>query len=214
MNAAAPREGSSAWLRRALRSLNCDGRRGIVLLALCALLVLPELGGESLRSAWRYERSAVAAGEWWRLLTAHIVHLGAEHAVLNALGLVLMWALFARDYTARAWLAIVLASMVLIDAGFWLRDTKLEWYVGSSGVLHGVMAAGTLAHVMRRDLDGWILAAFLVGKLAYEQLSGSLPFTEGGAPVVVNAHLYGAIGGLLGSLAVRLGGKSVRRAPL
>ena len=55
------------------------------------------------------------------------------------------------------------------------------------------MAAGTLAHLRRRDLDGWILAAVLVGKLLYEHAVGPLPFS-GSAGVVVDAHLYGALG--------------------
>src|SRR5687767_11515260 len=101
MNVEAPVAGSSARLRRLLVSLNCEGRLGLILLALCVLLVLPELGGDGLRQSWRYERAAVAAGEWWRFATAHVVHLDLEHAVLNALGLVLMWALFARDYPPR-----------------------------------------------------------------------------------------------------------------
>ena len=58
------------------------------------------------------------------------------------------------------------------------------------------MAAGTLAHVRRRDLDGWILTAFIVVKLTYEQFAGALPFTDSHATVVVDAHLYGALGGL------------------
>jgi len=70
------------------------------------------------------------------------------------------------------------------------------WYVGSSGVLHGVMAAGTLAHLRRRDLDGWLLAAFIVVKVAYEQHTGALPFADSGAGVIVDAHLFGALGGL------------------
>jgi membrane associated rhomboid family serine protease len=57
------------------------------------------------------------------------------------------------------------------------------------------MAAGTLAHLRRRDLDGWILAAFVIVKLCYEQGAGSLPFHDSGAGVVVDAHLYGALGG-------------------
>ena len=64
------------------------------------------------------------------------------------------------------------------------------------------MAAGTLAHLRRRDLDSWILAAFLVGKLAYEQLAGSMPF-GGASPTVVDAHLYGAAGGLALALLLR-----------
>ncbi len=182
--------------RRLLQSLNCDGRYGLALLAACALLILPELAGEAGKLAWRYDRAGLAAGQLWRLITAHIVHLNLEHAALNSLGLVLMWALFARDYSPRQWLFIVLGSIAAIDAGLWMRDSTIAWYVGSSGAMHGVMSAGTLAHVRRRDLDGWILAIFLIVKLGYEQTAGALPFADTGPGVVVNAHLYGAIGGL------------------
>jgi hypothetical protein len=74
--------------------------------------------------------------------------------------------------------------------------------VGSSGALHGVLAAGTLAHLRRGDFDGWILAVFLVAKLAYEQWSGALPFAGGTMPVVTDAHLYGALGGLAAAAAM------------
>jgi rhomboid family GlyGly-CTERM serine protease len=179
-----------------LTSLNGDGRYGVALVIVCAVLLLPELTGEWGRAALRYERHAIAAGEWWRLLTAQLVHHDHEHAVLNALGLVLMWSLFARDFGPRQWLAIVIATFAVIDAGLWFRDPQIDWYVGASGALHGVMAAGTYAHVRRGDLDGWILAIFIVVKLIYEQWHGQLPFNESGVPVVVNAHLYGALGGL------------------
>jgi rhomboid family GlyGly-CTERM serine protease len=183
--------------RRVLASLNCDGRLGFALLAACALLLAPELSGDAGRVLLRYDRAGLAAGQWWRLLTAHVVHLDLEHAALNSLGLVLMWALFARDYKPRQWVAIVLGAVAAIDAGLWLRDSTVSWYVGSSGALHGVMAAGTLAHLRRRDLDGWILAAFMLAKLGYEQSTGALPFADSGAGVVVDAHLYGALGGLV-----------------
>ena len=186
--------------QRVLSSLNGDGAWGWALLACCALLLLPEYGGDAARLAMRYDRAAIAAGEWWRLLSAHFIHLGLEHAALNALGLVLMWALFARDFRPAAWLLIVAASIAAIDIGLWLRDSTVQWYVGSSGVLHGIMAAGTFAHLRRGDLDGWILALFMIVKLSYEQWTGALPFAEGGFLVVVSAHLYGAIGGFIAAV--------------
>ena len=181
-------------VRPVLQSLNCDGRHGWALLLACALLLLPSIAGEAGRLALRYDRGALEAGQWWRLLTGHWVHLGWRHAILNALGLALMWALFARDYSPRQWFAIALGAILAIDAGLWLWDSTLQWYVGSSGALHGVMAAGTLAHLRRREPDGWILAAFLAGKLAYEHWVGALPFS-GTTEVVVDAHLFGLIGG-------------------
>lgn len=191
-----PVNGFRRRAQRWLASLNCDGKRGFALLAVCAVLLVPVLFGDAGREALRYDRAGLAAGQWWRLLSAHIVHLDFDHAALNSLGLVLMWALFARDYGPRQWLAVVLGSVAAIDAGLWLRDSTIAWYVGSSGVLHGVMAAGTLAHLRRRDLDGWILAIFIVVKLIYEQSSGALPFTDGHAGVVVDAHLFGTLGGV------------------
>jgi rhomboid family GlyGly-CTERM serine protease len=177
-----------------LQSLNCDGRLGRALLAVCALLLLLSLTGEVGRLALRYERAALASGQLWRLLTGHLVHLDLRHALVNILGLTLMWALFARDFTPRQWLAIVLAAIAAIDAGLWLWDSTVTWYVGSSGALHGVMAAGTVAHLKRREPDGFLLAFFLAGKLLYEHMAGALPFS-GSSAVVVQAHLYGVIGG-------------------
>jgi rhomboid family GlyGly-CTERM serine protease len=113
-----------------------------------------------------------------------------------------MWALFARDYSPLRWLAIYLFASLAISAGLWWFNPDLEWYVGASGSLHGVMTAGTLAHLRRGDLDGWILATFVIAKLAYEQFAGSMPFA-GAANTIVDAHLYGAVGGLALALFLR-----------
>ena len=191
MNAEVPAGGLAA----VLKSLNGDRAYGIALLAALALMLAPELDGPAARQALAYVRGPLAQGEWWRVLSAHFVHLDLEHAILNALGLVLMWALFARDYRPGRWLAIYLGSALAVSAGLWFLNPELEWYVGASGALHGVMTAGTLAHLKRGDLDGWILAAFIVLKLGYEQFAGALPFA-GSPDTVVDAHLYGAIGGL------------------
>jgi rhomboid family GlyGly-CTERM serine protease len=192
MNAEHPAGG----LARVLQSLNCDRGYGIALIGVLALLLAPELDGQAARETMSYQRAALSDGQWWRLLSAHFVHLDLEHAVLNSLGVVLMWALFARDYEARGWLAIYLVACVAVSTGLWFFSPEVTWYVGASGALHGVMTAGTLAHLRRGDLDGWILGIFIVVKLAYEQFAGALPFA-GSPDTVVDAHLYGAIGGVV-----------------
>jgi rhomboid family GlyGly-CTERM serine protease len=199
MNAERPAGGLSG----VLRALNADRGYGIALLLALTLLLLPELDGPAARQALGYEREGLQQGQWWRFLTAHFVHLDLEHAVLNGMGVVLMWALFARDYAPLRWGVIYLAAMLAVSAGLWLLSPQYDWYVGASGALHGVMAAGTLAHLRRGDLDGWILAVFIVVKLGYEQFAGALPFA-GSADTVVDAHLYGAFGGVLVALLVSL----------
>lgn len=202
MNAESPSSGLPPERETLLRSLNCDRAYGLALLAVCALLASLAAGGDFVRNALSYDRAALAAGEWWRALTAHFVHLDASHATLNGMGLVLMWALFARDFSPLRWLAIYLFSALCISAGLWLWDPGVTDYVGASGALHGVMTAGTIAHLRRRDLDGWILAAFIVVKLAYEQFAGALPFSSSGN-TIVDAHLYGAVGGIALALFLR-----------
>jgi rhomboid family GlyGly-CTERM serine protease len=204
MNVRSPGYGLAGFLK----SLNCDRAYGMALLGACALLAVPELLGEPARAAMSFDRSAIGDGEWWRLLSAHFVHLDAAHALLNGFGVVLMWALFARDYSPWRWAAIYCGSALAVSAGLWFLDPKLQWYVGASGALHGVMTAGTIAHLRRRDLDGWILAVFIVLKLAYEQFAGALPFA-GTADTIVDAHLYGAIGGVVLALLLKS-----RREPL
>src|SRR5689334_9369271 len=148
MNAELPAGGLAGFLK----SLNCDRGYGLALLAVLALMLLPEWDGEAARDTFSYQRSALVERQWWRLISAHFVHLGLEHAALNSMGVVLMWALFARDYAPVRWLAIYLGSCLTVSAGLWFFSPQVEWYVGASGALHGVMTAGTLAHLRRGDL--------------------------------------------------------------
>ena len=189
-------------VQRTLASLNSDGRLGLALLGACLLLLLPALWGEGGRLALRYDRDALSQGQLWRLLTAHWVHLGLRHSLVNVLGFALLWALFVRDYSARQWLLIVFAALAVIDAGLWLWDSTVRWYVGSSGVLHGILAAGTVANLKRREPQGLALAALLAGKLLYEQRVGPLPFS-GSSAVVVDAHLFGVVGGVAAALGLK-----------
>jgi rhomboid family GlyGly-CTERM serine protease len=155
------------------------------------------LFGKAATESFRYERAAVLNGEYWRLVTGHFVHGSLQHLALNLAGLAVIAALFAKDYSIKSWLLIVALSIVVIDAGFVFYEPQLTWYVGFSGVLHGALAAGAVAW-WRREPPALALAlsGILIGKLAWEQWHGALPLS-GDLPVVVDAHLYGAIGGLI-----------------
>lgn len=166
---------------------------------LLAVVLLFAAAGDEARAWLRYERAFLPLEHGWRWLSGHLVHLNIGHTLLNAAGLALIYLLFAPRLSVGRWIVVFAFGVAAIDAGFWWLDTQLEWYVGLSGVLHALFAAGALAEAIAGRRDGWWLLAGLVLKLTWEQWQGPLPMTasSAGGPVVVNAHLYGALGGVL-----------------
>jgi rhomboid family GlyGly-CTERM serine protease len=187
-------------LKRLLSFRSADAVFPVAVLAVLAAVYLA--GPEAVR-VLRYERLAVLDGEAWRLVTGHLVHADAAHFGWNALGVLLVGFLFARDQSPVQWLVVLVASIVAIDLGFLLLEPQLQWYVGFSGVLHGWMAAGLIAWLRStRDPITWLVAGLFVAKLAWEHYAGALPFTAESMslPVVHEAHTYGAVGGLAAGL--------------
>src|SRR3984893_19583099 len=142
-----PRDAANRFAEIAA-ALQWDRGRWIWLLAILLLLDLVLGLGDSANQLLRYDRTAIAAGGWWRLLTAHIVHLDAHHLILNELGLVLVWSLFAQDYDAVEWCAIVLSGALAISSGLWWLSPRVSWYVGASGGLPTGIGAGGGQHTV------------------------------------------------------------------
>ncbi len=160
-----------------------------------------QAGGEPVREALAYTRDGVAGGELWRLLSNHFVHLGWTHLWLNLAGLALVAWLVGGSFDVLRWLAVAGITATTIAAGFWFLYPELSWYVGLSGLVHGLLVAGLYGRIRQQDKESMVLLGFVLAKLAWEQLSGApLPGSEAtsGGTVIVDAHLYGAIGGALG----------------
>lgn len=158
-------------------------------------------------SALRYEREAVLDGAIWRAFSGHLVHLGWAHLGLNLAALLVLAFGFGlgAERPGRFWLRVsVLATGVA--AGLLVASPQVSWYVGFSGILHGLVVVAAAADWERQR---WISVALLGGltvKLVAEQLAGAPAATAqltGGA-VVVDAHLYGAITGAALALAERV----------
>lgn len=173
-----------------------------------------ELGGEPFRLALRYERNAVAAGEFWRLVTGHLVHLGPSHMLMNVFALVVLAVIFGRLLRAIDWIVVGLTAALVIDGGLYWISTDVGWYVGLSGVLHGFWAAACVFAVFERRREAIALTLLILVKLGFEALVGPVALTGevAGGPVVTVAHAYGAMGGATAALAliaIRLPARSI-----
>jgi len=119
----------------------------------------------------------------------------------------MMAVLFDGLMSASDWVLASALAALSIDIGLYLFHPDVAWYVGLSGSLHGMMIVGAFA--LRRSVTslGYILLLGIGSKLIWEQLAGPIPFSEStsGGPVLVEAHLYGTIGGLLTQLIRLIG---------
>jgi rhomboid family GlyGly-CTERM serine protease len=160
--------------------------------------VIALIGSEA--SQWlRYDRIAIQDGQLWRIITAHLTHLGWSHLAMNLAGLALIWAIFGNQISTGRWLVIFLLGAIGTSVLLYIFNPQLRWYVGLSGVLHTLFIAGCLADLKHRRWDSRILLALVIAKLVYEQAWGPMPGSEStaGGKVIVDAHLYGAIFGFL-----------------
>ncbi|VUD68081.1 hypothetical protein TDB9533_03977 [Thalassocella blandensis] len=173
------------------------------LLSLLLLLMAFALGHEYLNTALRYDRGDLVAGQWWRLITAHIVHVNINHALLNCAGLAIGMLIVGALFSWRQWALSMLFMTLFISAFLFWFSPQVVWYVGFSGVLHGILVLGFLTFIIRGDFVFVLAFIILLGKVIREQMPSFDTLHLHGiiaAPVVVDAHLYGVFAGILCAL--------------
>ena len=149
--------------------------------------------------AWRFNRGLVEQGNVWLLFSGHIVHLNWSHWLLNMAGLAIVAFFFSSHASFSQWFLVIVVSSTVISAGLWWGMPDIRFYVGLSGVLHGLFLYGALREIRFYPTSGYVLLAVLIAKLVWEFFNGALPGSEdmAGGRVLTEAHLLGAIGGVV-----------------
>ncbi|MGM0565032.1 MAG: rhombosortase [Pseudomonadota bacterium] len=179
------------------KPLNAFLRNNAPALALMALCAVAQLGPIA---EWLvYDRQLVDDGQYWRWLSANFTHLGWAHYAMNMGALGLMWLMFGRRYATVEWLFIVLFASLIVGLGVEHFLPNMHWYVGLSGSLHGIILAGSWREWRHDRLFAGVVATLTLTKLGYELVVGPMPGSEitAGGHVIVEAHAYGAAGGLV-----------------
>jgi len=164
-----------------------------LVVAVIAVAILLLHGNHELR----YDRADILHGQVWRLLTGNFVHANWRHLAMDLAGLMIWMALASYLETRRSFLILLFGSGLGVGLGLLLLDPQVGWYVGLSGILHGLFAASAIRLLSRREwLGGLALLAAITLKIIWEQRIGDLGTAKLlGVPVLVDAHLYGAVTG-------------------
>lgn len=179
-------------------ALSVAAAMGLTMLAL-------QGAGPELRLALRHEPAALAAGDLWRLLSAHAVHLSWSHLATNLAGLLLCAALAPQAFQPRslprllarlAWLAVA------VSLGLLVGPPEVAHYVGLSGVLYGLFLWTLAPAAWRGDPAARFTLTGMLGWALWQSLAGPIAAEEAaiGGRIVAAAHLYGLAGGAIGLL--------------
>jgi len=91
---------------------------------------------------FRFERDWMASGEIWRLISAHWVHVGWMHLLLNGLGLVICVILTTPGWPFKRWVITSLLMGLGISLLVTFYNPEIKDYAGHSGVLYGLYVLG------------------------------------------------------------------------
>lgn len=146
-----------------------------------------------------FDREKIESLELWRLLSGNFLHTNFSHLLLNACGLSLMWALHGQYFTTKVYLIVFILLSLACTMGIYFFAERLSWYVGLSGTLHGMFVLGAYKDIRAGLRSGWLLLMGVWAKIGHEQWYGANQDVAEliGASVAIEAHLYGAISGML-----------------
>ena len=170
----------------------------------CVLLARLPAAGRMLR----YDRAAVEAGELWRIVTCHYVHVNLSHLVWDLTALMALGLLF--EVKLRKSFAVsLLAATVTIPLAVYALQPDLLYYCGLSGL---DTAAYTLCacYVLQTALEEKRPLTFLLMctafgalafKIAYEFHTGLTLFADPQGTALAPVPLAHIIGGAIGILS-------------
>lgn len=157
----------------------------------------------------QYDRGALAAGQFWRVVTCHLTHCSFDHLLWDA-GVLLLLGWLCEQRDRRQWLFCVFLSAVTIPWAIWTLVPELRTYRGLSGVDSAlfVMIAVTILSenlAARRTLQASATALVIIGfvaKTAFEVVTAQTVFVDSTAAAMVPVPLAHIVGGIVGLTSV------------
>ena len=185
-----------------MRLINLKHSGQPTFIAIGLIIVALWLGGNDWVSALEYHREKIAAGEFWRILTGHLVHTNTWHMLLNLASMLFIGLLFGTLLTAQVWVLAFLFCALAVSATYWFISPQYIVYVGLSAALYGIIIIGALQDLKHNQLIAGALVIFVTGRVIWQQFDGASESLSDmvESRVAVESHLYGLIAGYVYSL--------------
>lgn len=160
-------------------------------------------------SSLQYDKTAIASGELWRIITGHCVHWSFDHFLWCVITFVALGAICERQNRPGFILSVSLSAIV-IPVFCWFADPAMHFYRGLSGLCSTIFVVAFIQMVQKaasdKDLLGVILptlaGCFFIAKTLFEFITGQALFVQGTTlfTSVPLAHLAGALVGVITSI--------------
>lgn len=147
-----------------------------------------------------FNRDAIAAGQWWRLVTGNFVHCTPRHLWFDVLAVALAGVLIETRSRARL-ASLTCASAAAVGLVVFIACPNVQLYSGLSGVAFALYGYLVVRGIIADGAGRWICLAALVviaGKIAFEHSTNrALLVPVDGTIVLPAAHVAGAICGAI-----------------
>jgi rhomboid family GlyGly-CTERM serine protease len=171
-----------------------------IYLAIILVVVLLNLFDPLSSEYLRFDRELIDAGEVWRLFGAHFVHLSTIHMLGNLLAVCLVAYIAGESLNNLTGVLLLLWCVGAVGVGLYFFASDLSYYVGLSGVLHGLLVVSPFISKFYSRKIAFVFLFAVVLKVAWEQTDFyddmALASTIGGR-VEARAHLLGVLSGLM-----------------
>jgi rhomboid family GlyGly-CTERM serine protease len=174
--------------------------RGYTLYLLMLVVVAGLALAEPLSGQWlRFDRLAIADGQWWRLFTASWVHISGNHALSNMAGIALFAYIAGPSLNSVRGLLLLCWCVLFVGCGLYVFAPDLYRYGGMSGASHGLLLVAPFVSPFYGRRIAWLFFVVIVVKVAWEQTPWyddmALADVIGGR-VETRSHLFGTLAGL------------------
>jgi len=147
--------------------------------------------------AFCFDSVSIGQGEWWRLITGHLVHSSLDHLWWDELVFFCVGC-YLEVRSLKLLVMALLSGLVAVNGLLLSPWSSLMYYCGLSGLLFAPLTLALWGHWQcKKGLFAILPMLVCIVKVVWECSQQSTLLVTSGWPAYPQAHLAGIVGGVL-----------------